>query len=245
MTEMIVLGVVAVLIAVSLSKPARRFFKSIFALAEAKADRAAESLANVDPIGVYKMQISNAIESAANASKVVEQAAKQLESLQRQVDSELKEQQRITARIQAVIQNGDPNKTAEKYALELERVESSLAANQQQLEIAQNTYNDNLQLVSRYEHQVSEARKDAEKLGFQLQQSEAEKSLNQMAVNMREQLCLGDLAQARERVQAKIDANRGASRAAHDLSQQGLAEEADEELERKQRAAEILARFAK
>jgi phage shock protein A len=243
--EMIMLACVALLIVAACSKPARRFFKSIFTFAESKANSAAETVANADPIGVYKMQISNAIESGANASKVVEQAARQLESLQRQVDAELKEQQRITSRIQAVIQNGDPNKTAEKYALELERIESSLAANQQQLEIAQNTYNDNLQLVSRYEQQVSQARKDAEKLGFQLQQSEAEKNLNQMTANMREQLCLGDLAQARERVQAQIDANRGASRAAHDLSQQGLAEEADEELERKQRATEILARLQK
>lgn len=241
----IVLGVVVLLVVAALSPPARRLLKSIGGYAGAQADNAAEAVANADPLGVYKTQIANAVENGRNATRVVEKAAKQLESLQRQIADDLKEQARLTNRLQAVIANGDPNKTAEKYALDLERVEGNLKVNQEQLATAQETYDDNLKLVEKYERDVSAARKDAEALGFQLQQSNAEKELVQMNAALRDQLNLGDLAQARQRVQAQIDANRGGTRAARDLSRQGLAEEADEELERKERAAAVLARFQK
>ena len=164
-------------------------------------------------------------------------------SLQNQIDSDLKEQQRLSNRIAAVLQSGDPNHTAENYALQLERVEQNLEANKAQIDVAQTSYDDNLKLVQQYENEVVNARKDAEALGFQLQSSQAEKELRQMSVGLQDKLNLGELATARRRVQEKIDANRGASKAAADLGRQGSAEHADEELERKARASAVLERF--
>ena len=139
----------AVLVLAAMSPPARRFLKSVLGFAGAKLDNAAEGVAGQDAIGQYKSKIANAVESGRNASKVVDRAATTLVSLENQIADELKDQQRLTNRIQAVMANGDPNKTAQKYALELERVERNLAANQAQKAQAQASYDENLHLRSR------------------------------------------------------------------------------------------------
>lgn len=239
----LVLGVFVLVALAAVSPPARRFLKSLVGLGSAKLDAASESVRNTDPLGQYKSQIATAVENGRNAQSVVERAAKQLVSLNNQIAGDLKEKQRLENRLKAVLASGDPNKTAEGYALDLERVETNLQANQAQQASAQDVYDENLKLVERFEREVASARKDAESLNFQLDQSKAEKDLFQMTASLKDQLNLGELAQARRRVQNQIEANKGASKAAHDLSRQGVAEEADEELERKERAAAILARF--
>lgn len=241
--NMVIFGVVAAFLLAAVSPPARRFFKNVIRLSGAKMDAAADALRNTDPLGQYKSQIADAIENGRHAQKVVETAAQQLVSLNNQIAEDLKEQTRLTNRIRAVVAQGDPNKTAEQYALSLERTESNLATNQAQQAVAQATYNDNLNLVERYERDVSAARKDAEQMGFQLEQSLAEKNLVQMSLSLKNTMNLGDLAESRRRVQSQIDANKGASKAATDLSRAGIAEEADDDLERKERAAAILSRF--
>lgn len=243
MTVTICALVVVVLIGVS--PPARRFAKSIFAWGEAKADRAAENVANADPLGVYKTKIANAVENGKLANAVVEQAAKQLISLENQIASDLKEQTRLTNRIQAVVDKGDPNNTAAGYAADLGRVEESLVTNQEQRDLAQNQYDSNLKLVERYEREISLARKDADQLGLQLAQSEAEKNLYQMTASLKDTLSLGDLAQARQRIQDNINANKGSAKASRDLGKQDFSEEDDLELEREAAAAAILDRFKK
>jgi hypothetical protein len=239
----IVLGGVVILILVAVSPPARRFFKSLGLFAGAKADEASEAILNADPLGVYKTAINNAVENGKNANKVVETAGKQLVSLNNQIADDLKEQQRLNNRIKSVLAKGDPNKTAAGYAADLARVEANLETNQAQKLVAQQQYDENLKLVERYEREINNARKDAEQMGMQLAQSEAEKDLYQMTAALKDKLNLGELAQAKQRVQNQINANRGSTMAARDLSRQGLAEESDEELERQEAAAAVLARF--
>jgi hypothetical protein len=239
----LVLGAVVVFALAAFSPPARRLFKSLAALVGAKTDRAADALANSDPLGVYKTQIANAVENGKNANKVVETAAKQLVSLDNQIADGLKEQTRLTNRLQAVVDKGDPNKTAAKYAADLARVEEGLKTNQGQREVAQSQYDENLKLVERFEREINNARKDAADLGFQLEQSEAEKNLYQMTAALKDQLNLGELATARNRVKDQINANKGATKAARDLSRQSRAEEEDEELEQNAAAEAVLARF--
>lgn len=236
-----VLGTAVLLAAVVPS--ARRFFKSLLGLGSAKLEGLSEAIRNADPLGQYKAQITQAIDNGRNAQNVVEKAAKTLVSLNNQIAEDMKEKTRLETRLRAVVAQGDPNKTAEKYALDLERIEQNLLTNQAQQSLAQETYDENLKLVERYEQEVLAARKDAEHLGFQLEQSKAESDLLNMSASLKNQLSLGDLADARRRVQDQINANRGASKAVQDLSRRGVAEEADEDLERRGRAAAILARF--
>jgi phage shock protein A len=243
--QLLIVGGLVLLVLAAISPPARRLFKAIGAYLGAQSDNAAEAVQNADPLGVYKTQIANAVENGKSANKVVETAGKQLVSLENQIADDLKEQTRLTNRIQGVLANGDPNKTAAKYAADLARVEEHLKTNQAQKEIAQQQYDENLKLVERFQREINEARKDAADMGFQLAQSEAEKNLYQMTAALKDQLNLGELAQARQRVKDQINANKGATKAARDLSHATRAEDEDEELERKAAADAVLARFQK
>lgn len=239
----VVLVVVVLAVVAAISPPVQRLFKAVYSKFGAAADKAAESLHKQDPLSAYKSQIANAIDSGKNASKVVEQAAKQLESLQRQIADDEKDQVRLVNRIKAVIANGDPNGNKTKYALDLDRVEQNLNKNREQLAIAQETYDDNISLVEKYERDVAEARKDAEHLGFQLEQTKAEKDLYDMSSNLKNKLNLGDLAESRRRVQEQIDANRGSARASKDLGRLESSLDDDEDYERIARSEAILSRF--
>lgn len=241
----IVVGFVVLLVLAAVSPPARRFFKALGLWGGAQADRAGNSVLNADPLGILKTQIANSAEKGKQANAVVEAAAKQLVSLENQIADDLKEQQRLTNRIESVLTKGDPNGSAGKYAADLARVEENLKANQDQKALAQKSYDENLSLVERFEREIAEARKDAAALGMQLQQSEAEKNLHQMSAALHDKLNVGDLAEARARVKDQIVANRGASRAARDLNRIGLEEEEDLDLERSAAAEAILARFKK
>lgn len=239
----VIVGVVVCVCLLTLTRPGRRMLKAIGLNLSATSDRIAESIENNDPLGVYKSQIANAAESGRTAAKVVEMAAKQLISLESQIAEGLKDQQRLTNRIKAVMQNGDPNKSASKYAAELARVESNLKVNQEQKDIAQAQYDENLKLVERYENQISDARKDAEQLGMQLAQSETEKNLIQTSAAIKDQLNLGDLAVARRKVQDQINSNRGAAKATRDMNAVDSIAEEDAELEKSMAVSEILNRF--
>jgi phage shock protein A len=241
----VVVGVLGLLVVAAVSPPARRFFRAVGLWGGAQADKSAEAMLNVDPLGVLKSQIANAAENGKRANEVVVAAAKQLVSLENQIADLLKDQRRLTNRIESVLKSGDPNNNAPKYAADLARVEEHLRVNQEQKDIAQKQYDDNLQLVEKFERQIAQARQDAKDLGAQLQQSEAEKNLHQMSAALKDKLSVGDLSEARQRVKDQINANRGASRAAQDLNRVSLAEEEDEDLVQDAAAEAVLARFKK
>lgn len=230
----------------ALSPPARRFAKSLIALGNAQADRAADSLANVDPLGVFKTQIANAVSNLGHANSVLQNAAKQIVSLDRQIDADTQELTKLTNRLQTVVDNGDPNNTANDIAVQIAAVEARLGENKSQRDSAKSIYDENLELVETFQRNIKNARNEAEQLGLQLERSEAEKNLVQMSSSLKGKLDVGgDFNEARRRIQASIDANKGSVKAARDLSRQDLAEESDLELERKAAAQKVLERFQK
>lgn len=240
---MLVFGLVAAVLLAAVSPPARRFFKSLMNWGSAQVNKGSEVVAGLDPMGVYQLQIDNAVENGRVVQKSFDSVAANLVSLQNQVEADLKDKTRLENRLRTVLKEGDPNVTAVTYAEELERVEKNLSVNQAQLEVVQSQYDENLALVEKFKQQISKARADAQQLGFQLQQSEAEKEMSQMSANLRGQLSTGDLSEARRRVMDQINTNRGASKAVHDLNRLNTAQDADDELERKNRVQDVLNRF--
>ncbi len=173
----------------------------------------------------------------------MEKSAKVLESLKNQIKEGVREETRLTNRLQAVVDAGDPNGTATDLALKLERVETDLAENRFQEKEETASYKENLQLIIQYERDVSEARKTADQMGMKLEKSASERELTNMRVSLHDDLNLGELAQAKDRVQAQIDGNVGATRAIKDLGAAAYADMADADLARAARANDILKRF--
>ena len=123
-----------------------------------------------------------------------------------------------------------------------------MKSNQDQLGRSEEMYKNFVKQVETNQTKVSDARREARDLGLELEQSEREKELTTFARDFAKTNSVdlgGGLAEAREAVRQRIDQNRAAGDVALDLSRQGVAEASDDELERNQRADDILARFKK
>jgi phage shock protein A len=228
---------------VSLSPAARRFVKSSLGLISAKVSSAAETISGSDPLGQHRARIADAAEKCRDASKIVDRSAIQIATLERQIANSTSEKSRLENRIKLALGNGDPNNTCEGYALQLERVESSLESDTATKSAAEDHYNENVALVEQSQRNISEARKEAEILGFHLEQSTAERELTTLSASLHETLSGSDLSESRRKVLSQIDSNRGVIKSARELNRFGASERADDEAERKARAASILNRF--
>lgn len=223
----------------------RRALGRMIGAASAQVGEWGRAAQNADPMAIYRERIDDAVENGQAAQKSLESCKTLVNEVQGQVDSGLKEKARLETRIKTALANGDPNNTARGYAEQLAHVEEQLGKNQQQLAKHKTNYDNFLKKVRHYGRKVKELRQEAHELGIELEQSEREKEMNKdlQALQDLDTSFGGDLAQARAAVKQKIAANRAVGDVAADLSQQGLAEAADEDLERQAKADDILARF--
>lgn len=242
----IIICVVVAICLAAVSPPARRFFRSIGRVGEAKLNSFAESIGAIDPLADFSNEIENSAEFCKKAQANVSRAAADIVSLERQVNSDLDEQTQLSNKIRVALKNGDPNQTAKGYAADLAKVEARLVENRAQLENATVTYKENLTLVTSFEEKIKDLRKKAEKFSFQLEQSESEKIIKETTNSLKQKLGNSNIDKAEERIQNRIDLNRGAAMASGDMGAGSAVEkarQADLELERDQQAEEILARF--
>jgi phage shock protein A len=239
----ILVAAVVVFAVVSFSRPGKRMFKAILSLLGAKMDTAADEIGRIDPLAEYRSQIASNAEKAKMAQEVVNTAARQLVSLKSQLEEDIKDKERLSSRIEKALSSNNESKAA-TLALELQRVEKSLEENKSQLELAQKSYDENLSFMKKFEEKIASLRKDCERLGMQLSQSEAEKGLAEATAAMKSSINISDLSETRNKILDKINSNKGVTLATRDMT---LEDEDDEETDadRKAQAEDILARFRK
>ena len=238
-----ILGVVAVAFVVLLVLN-RRAVLNMFSAARAQVGELGRLAKNADPLVMYKQVIDDGLDNIGKAKSSLETVRTQVRSLDRQTNDGRTEKTRLENRIRAALAGGDPNNTAFANAIQLESCERNLATNEEQLARTKGMYDNFTKTIELNQKKVQEARKEVQDLGIQLEQSEREKELVRFNAEFEKGVDVsGTLSEAREAVLRKIDANRAAGDVAADTSKQKAAELADEELERKQRADEILARF--
>lgn len=223
-----------------------RSFARLFGAASVQAGKVGRWAAEADPLAVFKERIDNGLDNISKAKKSLEGSAALVRTVQRQVDEGEKEQKRLSSRIKAAVDAGDPNNTATDYALQLAQVESNLESNKTQLARHKENHENFKNTIINEQRKVEAARREAASLGQELDQSEREKEFANYASDVQAgKFDTTGLDEAKEAVRRKIDQNRAAGDVARDLGRQGAAEAADEELERKAAAADILARFKK
>ncbi|MEI8270515.1 MAG: PspA/IM30 family protein [bacterium] len=237
-----VFAAVIVFVVVSFSGPGKRMFKAFLRLLGAKMDTAAEEISKIDPLAEYRSQIASNAEKAKMAQQVVNTAAKQLVSLKSQLEEDFKDKERLSSRIEKALTSNNESK-ATTLALELQRVEKNIAENSSQLEVAQKSYDENLSFMKKFEEKIISLRKDCERLGMQLSQSEAEKALAEATAAMKNSINISDLSEIRNNILEQINSNKGTVLATKDMSFEDEDEETEEE--RKLQAAEVLSRFRK
>jgi phage shock protein A len=225
----------------------RQALARILGAGRAQAGKLGRMVEEADPLALLNQAVDDGVSSIQNAKKGLENYRTLISSVQRQVESGEKEKARLEARIQAAIDSGDPNSTAHEYALILADVEEHLQINRQQLLKHKETYENFARQVEFGQAMVTAARLKATRLGLELEQSKREKEMARFAgdFSFDPNGLNSGLARAEELIYKKIDANRAAGEVAVDLSKQNIAQAADDDLERRAAAANILERFKK
>ena len=127
--------------------------------------------------------------------------------------------QKLEAETKAYLKAGD-RATAAKFALELQKAKEELAANEEQLQMHETAYGNNLKKIQHANEKLIELREKIQKYDAELKMSAAEAEIAKLSETFDMNLTT-DFGQIESVIQQKIDQNRGKVRVAADLSQQG------------------------
>jgi phage shock protein A len=196
----------------------------------AQVNKVANVFWEADPIAQMRYEYDQAVEQLKEGRTGLEQYRGLVERVTRQVAANRSHVQKLEAETKAYLKAGDRT-TAAKFALELQKAKGELAANEQQLQMHDTAYGNNLKKIKHANSKLIELRQNIEKYDAELKMSAAEAEIAKLAESFNLNLTT-DFGQIEAVIQQKIDQNRGKVRVAADLSQQGIAEiEAEERMQ--------------
>jgi phage shock protein A len=145
-----------------------------------------------------------------------------VERVTRQTSANRSHVTKLEAETKAYLKAGD-RATASKFALELQKAKQELAANEQQLQMHETAYGNNLTKIKHANGKLIELQQKIQKYDAELKMSAAEAEIAKLAEGFNLNLTT-DFGQIESVIQRKIDENRGKVRVAADMSEKGIAE---------------------
>ena len=207
----------------------------------AQLNKIANLFWEADPIAQMRYEYDQAVGQLKEGRVGLEQYRGLVERVTRQVGANRAHVQKLEAETKAYLRAGDRT-TAAKFALELQKAKQELAANEQQLEMHETAYGNNLRKIKHANEKLIELRAKIEKYDAELKMSSAEAEIAKLAEGFDMNITT-DFGQIEAVIQQKIDQNRGRVRVAADLSKEGIAEIAAEERMQNVLAEEALTNF--
>jgi phage shock protein A len=213
----------------------------IWSAFRAQLNKVANLFWEADPIAQMRYEYDLAVEQLKEGRKGLEIYRALVERVNRQVSMGKSHTQKLEAEVKAYLKAGD-RETAAKFALELQKAKKELAANEEQLQMHERSYENNLKKIKHANKKLVEVREKIHKYDAELKMSAAEAEVAALAESFDMDITT-DFGQLEMVVQQKIDANRAKSRVASDLSERGVeAIEAEERMEEAM-AEDALAEF--
>ena len=183
-----------------------------------------------DPIAQMRYEYDQAVAQLKDGRLGLEQYRGLVERVTRQVAANRAHLKKLEAETRAYLKAGD-RATAAKFALELQKAKTDLATNEQQLQMHETAYGNNLKKIQHANGKLVELRQRIEKYDAELKMTAAEAEIAKLAESFNLNLTT-DFGQIEQVIQQKIDQNRGKVRVAADLSREGIAEiEAEERMQ--------------
>ena len=207
----------------------------------AQINKVANLFWEADPVAQMRYEYDRAVEQLKEGRIGLEQYRGLVERVTRQVAANKSQVQRLEAETKAYLKAGD-RQTAAKFALELQKAKEELAANNQQLDMHETAYGNNLKKIQHANEKLIELREKITKYDAELKMSSAEAEIAKLSETFDMNLTT-DFGEIESVIQQKIDQNRGAVRVAADLSEKGIAEIKAEERMRGQLAEQALQNF--
>jgi phage shock protein A len=207
----------------------------------AQINKIANIFWEADPIAQMQYEHDQAVEQLKEGRKGLEMYRGLVERVTRQAASSRAHVQKLEAETKAYLKAGD-RETAAKFALELQKAKKDLAQHEEQLQLHETAYENNLTKMKHASHKLAEVRERIQKYDAELKMSAAEAEIAALAESFDMNITT-DFGQLEQVIQSKIDQNRGKARVAADLSSEGLAGIQAEERMQKALAEDALSQF--
>jgi phage shock protein A len=205
-------------------------FKKFWSAMRAQVNKLANFFWEADPIAQMQYEYDVAVEQLKEGRKGLEMYRGLVERVSRQVKEGERHVEKLQAQAKAYLKVGD-RETAAKFALEMQKAKNDLAHNQEQLEMHEQAYENNLKKIQHANKKLAEVKEKIQKYDAELKMSEAEAEIAALSESF-EMNVTTDFGQLESLIQGKIDANRGKARVAADMSQRGITEiQAEERME--------------
>jgi phage shock protein A len=198
------------------------FVQKFWAAFVAQLNKIANVFWEADPIAQMRYEYDQAVAQLKDGRVGLEQYRGLVERVTRQVSANRSHVQKLEAETKAYLRAGDRT-TAAKFALELQKAKQELATNEQQLEMHETAYGNNLRKIKHANEKLIQVRDKIHKYDAELKMSSAEAEIAKLAEGF-DMNVTTDFGQIEQVIQQKIDQNRGKVRVAADLSEKGIAE---------------------
>ena len=207
----------------------------------AQINKVANLFWEADPVAQMRYEYDRAVEQLKEGRGGLEQYRGLVERVTRQAQANRSHVQKLEAETKAYLKAGD-RETAAKFALELQKAKEELTANEQQLQMHETAYGNNLKKIQHANQKLIELREKITKYDAELKMSSAEAEIAKLSETFDVNLTT-DFGEIESVIQQRIDQNRGKVRVAADLSNQGIAEIKAEEAMQGQLAEQALQNF--
>jgi len=208
---------------------------------KAQLNKIANVFWEADPVAQMRYEYDQAVAQLKDGRVGLEQYRGLVERVTRQVNGNKSHTAQLEAQTKAYLKAGD-RATAAKFALELQKAKQELATNEQQLEMHETAYGNNLKKIQHANEKLIELRDKIQKYDAELKMSAAEAEIAKLAEGLDINVTT-DFGEIESVIQRKIDQNRGKVRVAADLSSKGIADIQAEERMQSQLAEEALSSF--
>jgi phage shock protein A len=207
----------------------------------AQLNKIANVFWEADPIAQMQYEHDQAVEQLKEGRKGLEIYRGLVERVTRQAAVTKTHVQKLEAETKAYLKAGD-RETAAKFALELQKARKELEQHEEQRQMHETAYDNNLKKIKFAMQKLAEVREKIQKYDAELKMSSAEAEVAELAHSFDLNVTT-DFGQLEQAIQTKIDRNRGKARVSADLSSQGLSDIQAEERKDKVLADEALAQF--
>jgi phage shock protein A len=146
----------------------------------AQINKIANIFWEADPIAQMQYEYDRAVDELKEGRTGLEQYRGLVERVNRQVAANRSHAQKLEAETKAYLKAGDRT-TAAKFALELQKAKGELASNEQQLQMHETAYGNNLRKIQHANSKLIELRQKIQKYDAELKMSAAEAEIAKLA----------------------------------------------------------------
>jgi phage shock protein A len=216
-------------------------FGKFFSAIRAQLNKIANIFFEADPIAVMQLEVDSATERLKEGRKGLEMYRGLVETVARQVALGKSNASQLEAQIKAHLKAGNRD-VAGQLAVQLQKTQNELDANQKQLEMHETAYQNNLLKIQKANKDIIKVRDKIRQYDADLKMSAAEAEISKISESFDLNMTT-DFGQIESVIQRQIDTNRGKARVAADMSSKGIEAIKADEAADKAMAEDLLTKY--